>query len=212
MITGKDPLIIFTFNVPFLGIPFLVVPIPLNEDATGLVEKKVDSAITINTETVGNKIVQKSFADSISVEFAAKRDSIFSTMVLPLLKKVFTSANVTDLTFGLITGGFNYSQNYNISYFSGNQYVVGGVLTAFDYGNTDNTDLISVSMTISAPPVDAMISAASDALGKVSGTFVSNFNSTQTAVAQVTTAVNQAPAVTQAVITAGSIEPYPQGA
>jgi hypothetical protein len=210
MITGHDPLIIFTFNVPLFGIPFLVVPIPLNEDNTGLVEKKVDSGITIATETVGANMIQKSYSDSLSIEFAAKKDSMFATMIVPLLKKVFTSANITDLTFGLVSGGFNYSNNYNISYFSGNQYVVGGMLTAFDYGNQDNTDLINVSMTISAPPALASAVISSDTLQKTTGTFINTFNSAQTAASTVTTAYNAAPQAASALLTAGSIDPYPE--
>lgn len=210
MITGDSPLIIFTFNTPWTNIPFLIVPLTLNEDDTGLIEKKVDVGITIATETVGSTMVQKSYSDSLSVEFSAKKDSIFSTMVVPLLKKVFTSANVSDLTFGLIANGFNYSNNYSISYFSGNQYIVGGMLTAFDYGNRDNTDLIDVSMTISAPPTLAANAITSDSLQRASGTFVNEYTQTQTAAASTTTAYNVPPAVEDAAIVAGSIDPYPE--
>lgn len=208
MILGNDPLIIFTFNVPFLGLPFLVVPITLNEDATGLVEKKVDAGISIATETVGTSMVQKSYSDSLSVEFAAKKDSIFSSMVLPLLKKVFTSASVKDLTFGLISG-FTYANAYSISYFSGNQYIVGGMLTAFDYGNQDNTDLVNVSMTISAPPVLANPIIGGDVLTKIDGAIVNKEFGTQTSLATVTKPLGTVPSIIAAAPVPSSIIPYP---
>lgn len=210
MITGKDPLIIFTFNIPFLGLPFLVIPIQLNEEITGLVEKKVDTGLVIATETVGTKMVQKSYSDSMSIEFAAKNDSIFSSMIVPLLKKVFSSANLADLTFGLLSG-FNYSNAYSISYFSGNQYVIGGILTAFDYGNQDNTDLINVSLTISASPVSASPAIGEDVLQKVEGNFVNKDFGTQLPASQVSTSLSQKPTAVTSTITPGSIIPYPVG-
>lgn len=213
MIFGNDPLVIFTFNVPFLGIPFLAVPIPLNEDLTGLVEKKVDTGLTIATEIIGTKFQQKSYSDSISVEFAAKKDSIFSNVVVPLLKKIFSSANGKSPTsaaevISSFLGGFNPSNSYSISYFSGNQYVIGGILTAFDYGNQDNTDLINVSMTISAPPVDAG-SISGEALPRVGTEIVNHASGATEAVATVTKPVGVAPAITATVPTPGSIVPYP---
>ena len=210
MITGSDPLIIFKFNIPFLGLPFLIIPLTINEKKTGCVENKVDSTISISTETVGNKITQKSYADSLSIEFSVLSTSTFSTMVLPLLKKVFTSASVKDLTFGLISSGFNFNQEYSISYFSGNQYVIDGVMTAFDYGNRDNTNLVDINITISAPPSIATTGGDSPlSLSKADGDLVSNFSETQLPSATDTVNLGSLPTDIPALPDVGSIIPFP---
>ena len=152
MITGNRPLLIFKFNIPFLGLPFLTIPIQIDERNTGVAETKIDTNISITTDTMPDgSLVQKSFGNSMMIEFSVSRRSIFATVVLPLLKRIFSTANINNATFGLVKSEFNYHQSYTTSYWSGNQYIIDGVVSDFGYQNTPNTDLSTVTFTLVAP-------------------------------------------------------------
>jgi hypothetical protein len=161
MLGGLAPLIVFTFfksvSVPnFLSslttitkIPFVPIPIYLDEKLTGITLDDYNRSIQVENAQEGDKFFEKVSADTVVLKFGAQKDNIVLTAITALFDRVLKA--IADIE----------RQDYKITIFYDNIFILDACLDSFQTNLRDGTDFREITMTFVVRPqkkVDASTS------------------------------------------------------
>jgi hypothetical protein len=147
---GVAPVIIFTFykeiSVPqFLQgfvktamIPFLPIPIYLDEKFTKVLLDDYDRDTTIDVLRDGVTGFERTSADAVTLKFRANKSNIAITTLTALIDK--------------IVGGHVDKKTYSITIFYDNIFIIGAALEQFSTRLMEGGDMREISMRVANRP------------------------------------------------------------
>lgn len=177
MLGGIDPLLIFTISpddpnalkkslsgIPdsitgFLAATGIPIPIYLNEKLTGIwLDSGEDKDLNFDTQPQQavdgkSKIQQRGIQSDVSINLAAKNDSLILTALLALAEQCFEKA---------------VSKKYSVSYFNGPTTIIGGLISGFKVSSIPNSEKLMIAITLTKKHADTEISPV-PTLTKVTG-------------------------------------------
>lgn len=150
MIIGKDPLLVFTYtlqtplNLGGLEIPLIPIPIPLEEDFTGLAVKQVSTAFTIDSTSVGGDVKQNGISNNTSIQLEGNKNSLGVNILLPILKTIFAFLNGND---GLLKQVLPY-KSHNVMFYYQNHFISEGRISNLSWSEDSSSDRITINLAI----------------------------------------------------------------
>lgn len=146
MIGGTDPLIVIYYTTKTYGveIPTLPISIYLSENTSGFVVKGCSSSLNIQSESVAGSIFQRGVSSSTTLTIQCNSANQTANTFLPLLKTIFSLINSADGTLNNTSS----VKGHQVSLFNGNHIVLFGKISAMTWDDSDDNDLINITLTI----------------------------------------------------------------
>ncbi len=159
LLPNADPLLIFRFKkieIPFTGgldlagwvnskLPdWLQIGLPISfvlSKQAGWVDDGDTDALTVRTEIVGDKVVQRGLNQEVQAHFRLEKQSTAVQLLIPLLSKCFQYMN-------------NDKYSYDVTYLNGKTLIFNGRISDFSTApNADNNSLIDVNFSVTTEPL-----------------------------------------------------------
>jgi hypothetical protein len=169
---GIAPVIIFTFfkeikTPAFLGIssvkiPFVPIPIYLDEQLTKINLDDYNRTITIDVMREADKSFEKASTDSVMLKFTANKDNIVLTALSALFMQIVSVLQKPYQTAG--------SPDYKLTVFYDNIFLLDASLESFTTNLRSDTDLREITVQLSTrPKPEAKKSEATANTGSATG-------------------------------------------
>ena len=149
---GLSPLLIFTFfkeiqtpaalGLPSVKIPFVPIPVYLEERITELQLDDYDRDITIDVMRDGVSAFERVSGDVVNLKFRMQKDNIILTVLTALIDRIIKTFDEQ------VLAKYN-ARNYQLTVFYDNIFILDASLERFHSVLVDGTNLREVTLTFS---------------------------------------------------------------